>query len=90
MYPTGQLSFVILDSSGCQANSPNPYSILGLGDIAVPGLLIAFMLRFDRARSKNLAGADGETDAQQIPADKTYFITCIASYIFGLTVTVGK
>lgn len=70
------------------ANSPNPYSILGLGDIAVPGLLIALMLRFDHSRSKRLAGGDGETDAQQSPADKTYFITCIASYIFGLTVTV--
>ncbi|KAG0578283.1 hypothetical protein KC19_4G011100 [Ceratodon purpureus] len=70
------------------ANSPNPYSILGLGDIAVPGLLIALMLRFDRSRSKSLAGADDEIDAQELPADKTYFITCIASYIFGLTVTV--
>lgn len=67
------------------ANAANPYSILGLGDIAVPGLLIALMLRFDRSRSKNLSGA---VDGQQSPTDKTYFITCIASYIFGLTVTV--
>lgn len=73
-----------------QANAANPYSILGLGDIAAPGLLIALMLRFDRSRSKGLSGADKTADSQKLPADKTYFITCIASYIFGLTVTVGK
>ncbi|XP_024372356.1 signal peptide peptidase 2 [Physcomitrium patens] len=70
------------------ANAANPYSILGLGDIAAPGLLIALMLRFDRSRSKGLSGADKTADSQKLPADKTYFITCIASYIFGLTVTV--
>ncbi|XP_024371626.1 signal peptide peptidase 1 isoform X1 [Physcomitrium patens] len=70
------------------ANTGNPYSILGLGDIAAPGLLIALMLRFDRSRSKRLPGAVAEANTQQEPADKTYFITCIASYIFGLTATV--
>jgi len=73
-----------------QANAANPYSILGLGDIAVPGLLIALMLRFDRSRSMSLPGADDGPDTQRLPTDKTYFVTCIASYIFGLTVTVGE
>lgn len=68
------------------ANAANPYSILGLGDIAAPGLLIAFMLRFDRSRSEKLAG---EVAGDQIQtADKTYFVTCIASYVFGLTLTI--
>jgi minor histocompatibility antigen H13 len=71
-----------------QANAANPYSILGLGDIAAPGLLIAFMLRFDRSRSEKLAG---EVAGDQIQtADKTYFVTCIASYVFGLTLTIGN
>lgn len=49
------------------------------------------MLRFDRSRSKRLGEADGDAlgMTEQGP-DKTYFITCIASYIFGLTVTIGN
>ncbi|BBN19800.1 minor histocompatibility antigen H13 [Marchantia polymorpha subsp. ruderalis] len=61
----------------------NPYSILGLGDIAAPGLLIAMMLRFDRSRARLSSSADESSSP-----DKTYFVTCLASYIFGLTVTV--
>ncbi|KAL3699260.1 hypothetical protein R1sor_017282 [Riccia sorocarpa] len=61
----------------------NPYSILGLGDIAAPGLLIAMMLRFDRHRAKN-----SKEVLENSSPDKTYFITCLASYVFGLTVTV--
>ncbi|CAM6083037.1 unnamed protein product [Calypogeia fissa] len=72
--------------------SLNPYSILGLGDIAAPGLLIALMLRFDRSRVKGLSSStDGNgvdsSDSNETP-DKTYFVTCLASYIFGLTLTV--
>ena len=54
------------------------YSILGLGDIAAPGLLIALMLRFDQARTTDTKG------------DKTYFMTCLVSYLIGLAVTIGK
>jgi minor histocompatibility antigen H13 len=44
------------------------------------------MLRFDRSRSEKLAG---EVTGDQIQtADKTYFVTCIASYVFGLTLTI--
>ncbi|KAL2609513.1 hypothetical protein R1flu_028086 [Riccia fluitans] len=64
--------------------SVNPYSILGLGDIAAPGLLIAMMLRFDRHRAKNST----EEEVRNSSPDKTYFVTCLASYVFGLTVTV--
>ncbi|GJP37150.1 hypothetical protein CLOM_g21590 [Closterium sp. NIES-68] len=45
-----------------------PYSILGLGDVAAPGLLMALMLRFDSHRSSSSAAAataaeDGTADA---------------------------
>lgn len=69
------------------------YAILGLGDVAAPGLLIALMLRFDRARSRLAKSATEDVPAlpEAVTApDKTYFVTCIASYIFGLTLTVGK
>lgn len=77
-----------------QEGSLNPYSILGLGDIAAPGLLIALMLRFDRSRVKILSSGTDDIDGVDstdvnVAPDKTYFVTCLASYIFGLTLTVG-
>ncbi|MCO5563084.1 hypothetical protein L7F22_016720 [Adiantum nelumboides] len=75
------------------ATSGIPYSVLGLGDIAAPGLLIALMLRFDRSRSKNFdSGLILERIAGAAPTqrpDKTYFITCITAYLVGLAVTIG-
>ncbi|KAH6557643.1 hypothetical protein KP509_1Z102100 [Ceratopteris richardii] len=71
----------------------NPYSVLGLGDVAAPGLLIALMLRFDRSRSSN-AGSTfiipdiPQTNSSQRP-DKTYFLTCMVAYLVGLAITIG-
>lgn len=63
-------------------NSPNPYSILGLGDLAAPGLLMALMLRFDRFRSRQLAAATADvagigadvavTSAESAGEEKSY------------------
>ncbi|KAI5084510.1 hypothetical protein GOP47_0000679 [Adiantum capillus-veneris] len=77
--------------------SGNPYSVLGLGDIAAPGLLIALMLRFDRSRSTNFeSDVILERIAPKIAsaartrrADKTYFVTCMVAYLVGLAVTFG-
>ncbi|XP_002990953.2 signal peptide peptidase 2 [Selaginella moellendorffii] len=66
-----------------KAEVAHPESILGLGDIAAPGLLIALMLRFDQARC---AGLQNNT----IPAapQKTYFSNSVIAYVAGLTLTV--
>nr|ABK24340.1 unknown [Picea sitchensis] len=73
-----------------EGNSTFPYSLLGLGDVAVPGLLTALMLRFDRSRdSTRIDGAiECSSTGPLTKPDKTYFSTCIASYIFGLALTV--
>lgn len=75
-------------------SAANMYSVLGLGDVAAPGLLIALMLRFDRSRSKDfgpnlIAEELAKETPNQSPADKTYFVTCIASYLIGLAITIG-
>eukprot|EP00250_Pteridium_aquilinum_P006503 c16409_g1_i1 orf=91-1443(+) len=74
-------------------NSANMYSVLGLGDIAAPGLLIALMLRFDRSRSKlfepNVIVEKVSEVTLNGKPDKTYFVTCIASYLIGLAITIG-
>lgn len=73
-----------------EGNSTFPYSLLGLGDVVVPGLLTALMLRFDRSRhSTRIDGAiECSSTGLLTKPDKTYFSACIASYIFGLALTV--
>jgi hypothetical protein len=75
------------------------FTILGLGDITVPGLLIALALRFDRYRSSSsnegveAASTRGEGEALDwldSIDDKTYFRTCLAAYCVGLGVTFGE
>lgn len=58
----------------------NDYTMLGLGDIVVPGMFIAFALRYDLHRSavKDL----GQRFA------KPFFIATLISYIVGLATTV--
>lgn len=55
------------------------FSLLGLGDIVIPGIFIALMLRFDAERSKKL----GLKNVQ-----KTYFHACFIGYIIGLATTI--
>eukprot|EP00252_Welwitschia_mirabilis_P005952 TRINITY_DN16548_c0_g2_i1.p1 TRINITY_DN16548_c0_g2~~TRINITY_DN16548_c0_g2_i1.p1 ORF type:complete len:553 (-),score=86.72 TRINITY_DN16548_c0_g2_i1:277-1935(-) len=49
------------------------YSIIGFGDILLPGLLVAFALRYDWAAKKSWPGG--------------YFLWCMIGYGFGLFVT---
>lgn len=50
------------------------FAMLGLGDIVIPGIFIAFLLRFDHSlkRKQNI-----------------YFWSCFLAYIFGLGLTIG-
>ena len=61
-------------------------SILGLGDVALPGSLIALCLRFDLFKFHQL-NKDKEFHYLQ-PYDKRYFINSIIGYIIGLIITV--
>eukprot|EP00291_Cryptomonas_curvata_P016301 CAMPEP_0172153858 /NCGR_PEP_ID=MMETSP1050-20130122/1697_1 /TAXON_ID=233186 /ORGANISM="Cryptomonas curvata, Strain CCAP979/52" /LENGTH=362 /DNA_ID=CAMNT_0012822479 /DNA_START=41 /DNA_END=1126 /DNA_ORIENTATION=+ len=57
------------------------FSMLGLGDIVIPGLFIALMLRWDVHRAK-AAGL------KVTEACKVYFYSNFAAYILGLVTTV--
>lgn len=50
------------------------FAMLGLGDIVIPGIFIAFLLRFDRSLNRK---------------SNTYFWSCFLAYIFGLGLTIG-
>jgi len=49
------------------------FAMLGLGDIVIPGIFIALLLRFDKSLGRNT---------------HTYFNTCFLSYILGLGLTM--
>ncbi|XP_052449476.1 minor histocompatibility antigen H13 isoform X1 [Carassius gibelio] len=51
----------------------NNFAMLGLGDIVIPGIFIALLLRFDVSLKKNT---------------RTYFYTSFLAYIFGLGLTI--
>ncbi|XP_060627831.2 minor histocompatibility antigen H13 isoform X2 [Anolis sagrei] len=55
---------------GLEANN---FAMLGLGDIVIPGIFIALLLRFDISLKKNT---------------HTYFYTSFVAYIFGLALTI--
>jgi len=55
-------------------SNPTQYSMLGLGDIVIPGIFIALLLRFDKSLKKGVS--------------KKYFYTCFAAYILGLVTTI--
>ena len=53
---------------------PIPFSMLGLGDIVIPGIFVALMLRFDHKQ-----GFSGSP----------YFTTNFVAYVLGLVATVS-
>ena len=61
------------------------YTMLGLGDIVVPGLFISLALRYDYHRfSKKLLAK--ETNAS---FSKPYFHAALSAYIAGLVATIS-
>jgi len=60
-----------------------PPSMLGLGDIVMPGIFIAAMLRFDAFLQ------EGEYPKKAvIPKKSVYFFACLFSYFIGISTTV--
>ncbi len=70
-------------------------SILGLGDILVPGLLLSLCLRFDLAlyvkRMMNNTKASLKSVFPKSPAafPKPYFVICFIGYVIGLVLTIA-
>ncbi|KAG6428340.1 hypothetical protein SASPL_112591 [Salvia splendens] len=54
------------------SNSARPFSMLGLGDIVIPGIFVALALRFDASRGK----------------DSQYFKSAFLGYTAGLVATI--
>lgn len=64
-----------------------PTSLLGLGDIVLPGGFIALCLRFDLFKYHQ--NVPNQSFHHLVRFPKKYFVNSILSYIIGLTLTVG-
>jgi len=58
--------------------NPLEFSMLGLGDIVIPGIFIALMLRFDAQRARGRRGFK-----------KPYFTFTFSAYILGMITTIA-
>lgn len=69
------------------AESP---AMLGLGDIVIPGMFIALMLRLDwhMEDPENNKKLQGKELTRTIPKSRRYFFGCLLSYIVGMSVTL--
>jgi len=64
--------------------SKGAFSLLGLGDIVIPGLFVALLLRLDATKAKiQFKGGEHEYFF------KPYFLTNVVCYALGLVCTVG-
>jgi minor histocompatibility antigen H13 len=71
------------------------FTMLGLGDIVIPGIYVALCLRFDLYLHQIRTGvlsADGKTKKKEIKPTcvfpMPYFLTCFAFYFLALATTV--
>lgn len=67
------------------ADASPGFNMLGLGDVVVPGLFIAMLLRFDARKAKR-DGTDGSVLVGTFPAP--YFHRSMIAYIVGLALTL--
>jgi len=58
--------------------SPPEFSMLGLGDIVIPGIFVALMLRLDYLRAGKIK-----------PFEKPYFSFAFVAYLLGMVTTIG-
>ncbi|BGP40092.1 hypothetical protein JCM10449v2_004050 [Rhodotorula kratochvilovae] len=62
------------------------FTLLGLGDIVLPGVFLAFALRFDYHLALERAAVPFRPHARSFP--KPYFYSCFAAYVAGLATTI--
>lgn len=60
------------------ASDPTKFSMLGLGDIVIPGIFVAICLKYDIDRNKSKHISNISTP---------YFISCFIGYILGIIIT---
>jgi minor histocompatibility antigen H13 len=68
-------------AAGSKGGGASPFSMLGLGDIVIPGVFVALLLRRDAARGAAKPGAPAKGAG-------AYFAAAYAGYVAGLAATI--
>jgi minor histocompatibility antigen H13 len=71
---------LLFPRSFATADAKAQFSMLGLGDIVIPGIFVALLLRFDAQQAKVKSASD--------PFEQPYFHTTMLGYTLGLITTV--
>ncbi|TPX57997.1 hypothetical protein SpCBS45565_g08098 [Spizellomyces sp. 'palustris'] len=75
-----------LIQSGFFTTEGVPFTLLGLGDIVIPGIFVALCLQFDHHQYLNSKKGKKNKYTQSFP--KPYFTVCFIAYALGLVTTV--
>ena len=79
---------------------PPKFSLLGLGDIVIPGIFMAMCLRWDVIRALNVSHMNALSDRgdgdevlkilrrTNVTAPKSYFLGCVVGYLLAIITTV--
>ncbi|RUP44150.1 signal peptide peptidase-domain-containing protein [Jimgerdemannia flammicorona] len=62
------------------------FTMLGLGDIVIPGIFVALCLRFDHHQAWKRSSAGRDYRSSDFP--KPYFTSCLVAYVSGLVTTI--
>ncbi|KAJ7045504.1 signal peptide peptidase-domain-containing protein [Mycena alexandri] len=63
------------------------YTMLGLGDVVIPGVFVALALRYDHHRATSASGPVRGTTSSTF--GKPYFYAALGAYVAGLVTTMG-
>jgi minor histocompatibility antigen H13 len=66
--------------------SPTDFNMIGLGDIVIPGVFVALMLRFDM---NNFFRANKNTQMQFSATNNKFFLATMFGYAFGIVFTLA-
>jgi hypothetical protein len=83
LIPSDCNSIVNIVTSPLKSSVDGEFSLLGLGDIVIPGLFVAILLRFDAVQS-----AMKGTQIEHLSFPKPFFYANIIAYALGLGVTM--
>ncbi|KAI8977379.1 signal peptide peptidase-domain-containing protein [Mycotypha africana] len=85
LWPRNIIEYVTYFIQNHSLLAESKFTMLGLGDIVIPGIFVALCLRFDRHMSwkRNPVGPFRTTNFP-----KPYFIANLTAYIFGLALTM--
>lgn len=66
--------------------SPTDFNMIGLGDIVIPGVFVALMLRYDM---NNFFKNNKKTEMEFSVANNKYFLATMFGYFLGIVFTLG-